>query len=188
MAKDQEKILNDPEQLLDICRSVIRCQAFLSKNTPDWEHDERINELWIWCTTHKDRYDSSKGKVVTWVGGVSRRIIDSYRKYKSSRTYYTVQFPATNHCDNEPLRYEEMLPDTTVNDSLYDKKDLDNLFKVLDSLPDKNKLILTHCLDTIPDSVLSDMVGMNVSTLRSRRTQIKRKVKLLLLGLGSHPE
>ena len=96
MDKEQEKILNDPEQLLDICRSVIKCKAFLSKNTPDWEHDERINELWIWCTTHKDRYDSSKGKVVTWVGGVSRRIIDSYRKYQPSRSYFTGQFPETS--------------------------------------------------------------------------------------------
>ena len=183
MDKKQEEILNDPEQLWKLCCWSISTQKFLVKNTPEWQPEERASELWLWCTTNKDKYDSSKGMVSTWVKSVSRRIIDSYRKYKCGRHYYEEQFPETRSEWGEPLCYQDLLP-APEPDELYNDQDWSDLQKALTSLTPDNLKIILYSVDDLDDATLAKEMGISVASLQGRRCYSKKYIIELLESMG----
>ena len=155
--------------------------GYIREYTPLYCDDERINILWLWCMENYDKFDPRRGNLTAWVLGVSRRIIDEYRKERGSRRKTTIQFPLVETKDNRIISSENLLPDNSLHHEEYiDKKDdIDLMWKTIDqqlSKPD-NRAILQNYAQTLSDQFLGDSLNVSKGTMQTRRTQYKRKVQ-----------
>ena len=158
-------------------------RVHLVRYTPDWTHDERVNVLWLWVMTHKDKYDPNKGTVEIWIDSVHRRIIDVYRKEKGNIKYAQAQFPVMEGEDGDVIPYESFIEDTREVPR-YNKDDLEEIERAMDCLTDKNKLILRNVTGQYDDKSMAAQLGITPSCLYSHRLRNKNKVRNVLKGRG----
>ena len=164
--------------------------GFVKEHTPLFRQDERINILWLWCMENYDRYDPERGNLTAWVLGVSRRIIDVYMKERGSRKIATLQFPDCYNEYGHPVRFESLIVDPVDSsgprskygrheNKIDDQDDMKYMWKCINRTIPKvdNKAILQNYAQTISDDALADSMDVSKSTMQTRRTQYKRKVK-----------
>lgn len=100
----------------------------LSAETYTYLYQEALQDLWLQICRHIDRYDSSKGKVMTWVNFLlNKRFIDARTKYYSTtntRIAYVADISELDRVNTSP---EAPSMSEVVKQCL--EEDPENLFK-----------------------------------------------------------
>lgn len=182
--------LPDGDALYQIIYENRDRMGFVKEHTPLYCQDERINILWLWCMENYDKYDPERGNLTAWVLGVSRRVIDVYRKERGSRKVATIQYPPVYDKYGNELHFDTLIIDPVDSDGPKSKygrhentidtqDDIKYMWKCINKTIPKvdNRAILQNYAQTISDDALAGSMDVSKSTMQTRRTQYKRKVK-----------
>ena len=164
--------------------------SYVKAHTPLFTNDERINILWLWCMENYHKYNPEISNLTGWILGVSRRIIDVYRKERGSRKIATVQFPDVETVHGQTQYFENFIPDHRLHPDttekygnheyiIDDQDSINYMWKMINQTIPKvdNRAILQNYGQLMRDDNLSEQLGVKKVTMQTRRTQYKRKVQ-----------
>jgi len=185
------------DKIYDIIVKFMPGAYWLARVTPDYSIEDRITALWLWAMENYHKYDPAKGTLEQWLKGMSRRVIDAYRKDQNSRYYYVGQYPELTNERGETIDYaSNVIADYREKPIDYDVDRYDLVCKALDLLSDDTKCILTEIAKKTPkrnlnkkiEEGLADSLGISKVSMQSRRTLAKNTIRTFVTDLEHNIE
>lgn len=185
------------DKIYDIIVKFMPGAYWLARATPDYSTEDRITSLWLWAMENYHKYDPAKGTLEQWLKGMSRRVIDAYRKDQNSRYYYVGQYPEWTDERGETMDYaSNAIADHREKPINYDVDRYALVCKALDLLSDDTKCILTEVAKKDPkrnvnkkiEEGLADSLGISKVSMQSRRTLAKNTIRTFVTDLEHNIE